>query len=1275
MQACAQCGKHNPDENRFCAHCGYRLNNRCPDCGFDNLPNQAFCGSCGKQLLEDSTLTERQLHWTPEAAAPQQVAETAEESVVDVPSLTSPQPVQTMEKPPAEIPPGEPPGEAPLEPAYTPAAGPLEGGPGETGEGEFPLAEYAVVSLEFSTPTPAELQENDVLPEQLERFRNDCVEYVGKHLKQAADVRISENRVIHGAFQHAPSVDQSLMSAIDLCLQLIARPFALGSIQLGLKAGVAIDNIHHPGPDVSGLERSVARKGMAVISAEAYKLVGDRYQAEKIGPLPIAERSVTFYRVLSKPQAQAAPVAAVSPRTEEAEEPVQIPAGAGEEPVPEQAAEPVSDIATITYEAPKLHAIQAARKPNATWYQAAEALTGVFQEALAGSPDARGPANGRVLALCGSDGLGKSAIINKARTSTDPGADRAYYFIAQSYRSFQESRIPLLPWLEFYQNLLGLMLEGHSRQEVRATVEAFLKHFYGDTVPEDKLGFLCDFLCVNPPEPISAESSFFAGRFADVTMELLSLASREKPVIIVLDDLQYTDTASLSVLEALLKRGLLKLPVTLILIHSADFYLSGDLQNTLRHGPYQEVVISDLAPEEVERMMNEGPLGGQSVQFPVSFLDAMGVNAKGKAIYIEEMLRLLHLKGGLSLDPDTNKCVVEDESILTGFDTDQPVESLTAQRVAILSDEARYLLQVASVLGERFPLNHLMNAAQMEAGEFQEQLEYLYHHGFVMPDPVNTCRFRHGRIWRAVYDTVPHDLKQEIHQLISEALERDYRQGLTVTPAILAYHAERAGLPRREFASRSLVGFHAVQAGVLRGANEALFDALDMFSQAANAGALAEERGMIVQLQESLGILNREENPELAIRLLEAGISHYRRTGDTARLLELYGTLASCHEMLGHYPAAVESIDEALALLSGDELVVERAVMTTSKVELLYTLGKLGEAKALIGTDISPAFPELSAVENNPDYLNAWLSMKLIESQVLLDCYDSRGFEVIEEVMPVLERHAVEGMDIAFKLVAGRGFVRKGMYEECDQEADALLDQIESLGQPDWFLAQWGLLALTYHCALGDWQNAGQILMTVLAKAGDVKDYLTQTLAHTYAGYLLYKSENKPIEARKTIEDALTESANRRLAAPALLGWRYLAGLELDLGNYKVAVEIAENALNVAKKPEMAQRGEEYRLTIVLARALLASGEIKKAGSLLEGLWPKAIDTRFSPLVAETAMAIGELYRQMAADAPSDVSKKHLVKSIQFYQKAQGIWLELKNSYRINQVRESTPKI
>ena len=52
MISCPNCGRSNPDGNRFCNECGARLGRPvpCPNCGYENLSTSRFCGYCGTRL-------------------------------------------------------------------------------------------------------------------------------------------------------------------------------------------------------------------------------------------------------------------------------------------------------------------------------------------------------------------------------------------------------------------------------------------------------------------------------------------------------------------------------------------------------------------------------------------------------------------------------------------------------------------------------------------------------------------------------------------------------------------------------------------------------------------------------------------------------------------------------------------------------------------------------------------------------------------------------------------------------------------------------------------------------------------------------------------------------------------------------------------------------------------------------------------------------------------------------------------------------------------------
>ena len=52
MRRCRACGTENPDDARFCLHCGVALAEQCPNCGAD-LPGEVrFCPSCGAAIAE-----------------------------------------------------------------------------------------------------------------------------------------------------------------------------------------------------------------------------------------------------------------------------------------------------------------------------------------------------------------------------------------------------------------------------------------------------------------------------------------------------------------------------------------------------------------------------------------------------------------------------------------------------------------------------------------------------------------------------------------------------------------------------------------------------------------------------------------------------------------------------------------------------------------------------------------------------------------------------------------------------------------------------------------------------------------------------------------------------------------------------------------------------------------------------------------------------------------------------------------------------------------------
>jgi tetratricopeptide (TPR) repeat protein len=1366
MQLCGKCGNHSSEEAIFCGHCANRLNNNCPSCGFKNLWEQKFCGSCGKQLLRETELPASMAvaQGGPVAPAPQ--------------PQRGPMPAGPSA---SSFPPSQ--GPAPQVVSATPIMN-HSGQDAESArfEAQFSaiadLDAYGLLSIEFAdwnqilaaTPNPAALDE----------FRKQCLASLEERLLAAnGQISGSKRGILFVAFKREANLQASLEQAIRVSQRLLALDFQYGELALKLRIGLDIEVAQARNPLTSTIERSMGQPGTLTASEAVYRQMQAQFRFATVGPVPLGNRNMVFYRLLREggalpgagevlgetpglsqataavPQAQpqivqptapaprAEPVQPIAPAdvfpAEEAENPalvqsarIQEPApppmtevlpppqpettaqhpfaGSMQEPAipvqpvppmqPSQAEAPVSPPepaaeppvppppaessqagawaetegqseapALPNFISPVLGLYKSPRKPNLSCEQAVDAVASELSGFLS-----QGVANnkGKIISICAADGLGKSSVVHLARQKIDPEGQRAFWMGAQHYRCFHRDGLPLIYWLELVQNLLSLVFEGQPAREVRERIEQFLTYIYDGACPTEEQALLEDFLSVNPPQPLSVEARGNLGRLAAFTFELFRVLTAKQPIVLVMEDLMYADPASLELLSDLLEHQLMELPIYIVLTMGRDFYAGGKLVDALQKCAYKELVIAEMTEPEAERFLDDGPLGGRLAEFPPAIIDGVIRQAKGVPLYLEEALRLLHLQEVLTVDMQTGKFILNQDIDALPSPLPDSIKALIRQRLAYLSEDALYVLEIAAVLGEKFAVNMLMALAQLEEGPFNEALTTLFNHGYILPDAVNTGRFRHGLLWETVYENMDVGLQVQVHQLVSETLENDFNQGVTVNPMLIAYHSENGELPNRAMNYWNLAGIFCGQVGSLLGMNMAMFRALEVLELAVPDQPLHTQE-LALRLVETLGIFNLEDDPDLAASLLEWAFFYRKSEGEAAKLIEPLGFLASAYENRGDLPRALATLDKALALIDRTTYPVEAASLLINKLEYQVIMGRIQQARDLLEREIEPVAQSPQA-QREAEFQDAYLQAQLLKVQIMLVQCDTEAGAVLEAALQEARARGLEGMAIALQLLRGQIFLRHGQYESCDREADSLLTAIEAMAESDWFLAQWGLLAMMYHCDLQDWESASQLVLTVISKAEKVRDYHTWVIAQAYAGHISGKS-GKIREARQLLEQAIKLSSSHRFAGAALLSWRFLGEFELDCQNAEVARELAERALEIADKPDIQHHYESMQLTLLNARALLALGRPKEAGKLLEPIWPRTTKTQLQPLIADCAFDIGMLYKQLAQNVPSDLSRKYLSRSVEFFLKAKGIWLDLRHLPYVKKVDAVMPRL
>jgi tetratricopeptide (TPR) repeat protein len=916
-------------------------------------------------------------------------------------------------------------------------------------------------------------------------------------------------------------------------------------------------------------------------------------------------------------------------------------------PVQELTSTPTTNIADIrfqiTFIPPSLGLFQTPRTINLRYGKAIDALHHELESFLGNSSESRN--RSRIWSLCANDGMGKSNLIGMARMMVDPPSQRAIWLGGNNSRAFAEQLSPLGFWLDLLYNLLTSCAEGQDVSGARQKIQHFLTQAFEGQIPKDAEKTLLHFLSVERPQPMANLGTQPPNLLKSFFVQLLTTLCERLPVILVMEDVMFADAASLELLADLLKELPVQLPFGLILTHGRDFYPQNALLNGLRRHSYHELVLANLDETETIQFLEQGPLNGNLQALPATLTNALCRQSGGLPLWLEEALRLLYLRDVITIDPNTQQFQVQEGVLPSNLQLPDSLTNLVSERLEYLAEPVIYGLQLASVFGERFSIPLLGALAQMSSEEFSQVLDLLTSQGYILVEEAQIGRFRHGLLWQIIYQGIDFDLRVQMHQLVSETLENDFNQGHSVSPIILAHHSEAGQLPNRALQYWHIWGILLGQLGQITAMNMAIFHALDLLSQ--NNRQPLSQQELAIRSAEKLGTLNLEPNPHLAEKLLAWAYACREQASDEGRDIELLGLIAAASERQGHFEETLESLEKAFNKIDASDYPAEAASIEVSRADCLMTLGRLEEAKPLLAHLGSLQDPELA------------IQITRMKVQLLLEQNDSQAMIVIADAIAQAEKDGnTFGALLTLRLVQMAGHLQQGHYVLVTQQAERLLNDIERLDkeESDWFMAQWGLLALQYHLEMEDWTNVSQLVLTVIAKAENVRDYATMICAQIYSGIASAKL-GKIEEGRRLLEESIEQAAEHKLAGVALIGWEALARFEIEQSNITIAFTLVTQALEVAEKANLRQIRAQVSFKLLYSELLLAEERWKEAGQRLEALWPQLAQAGWQPQIAYCAKLIGDLYSGLARQVPEDTSRKQ--KSIDFYKKAQAIWQHL----------------
>ncbi len=368
--------------------------------------------------------------------------------------------------------------------------------------------------------------------------------------------------------------------------------------------------------------------------------------------------------------------------------------------------------------------------------------------------------------------------------------------------------------------------------------------------------------------------------------------SRDKPLLIALDDLQFADSSSLGLLHYLAR-----------FVRQERILIAGTFRREqLGTFPGLEEVLHALRREGLVREISLGPLTAQDLRsvtisllghhrVPEEFIDLLVRNSGGNPLFLGELLN--HFRETGVLVPDANR-VLHVVAAVREITVPPRVGDLVGQRLRRLSQEERAVLDAAAVCGPRFTSVVLAKVVSEPELKVLRTLTAIARHPGLLRQEGEDWRFDHPLARETIERELPPDLKRLYHKTVAVALAE---AGATLGE--IGVHLAEAEDPR---AVATLRG--AAEGALQQGAPQEAARLLALAERRAGP----EERHAIAELRlDALELAGRfAEADELLIAKQMAGAAPSWVAARRATLLEHRGkwpeALALLEKILGERP-------------------------------------------------------------------------------------------------------------------------------------------------------------------------------------------------------------------------------------------------------------------------------------------------------------------------------------------------------------------------------------
>ncbi|MEG4848857.1 AAA family ATPase, partial [Microcoleus sp. F10-C6] len=418
-------------------------------------------------------------------------------------------------------------------------------------------------------------------------------------------------------------------------------------------------------------------------------------------------------------------------------------------------------------------------------------LLEAFERVSAGSTE--------MMLVAGFSGIGKTAVVNEVHK---PIVRQRGYFIKGKFDQFQRN-LPFSAFVQAFRDLMGQMLSETDAkiEQWKLKILAALSDSAGaivEVIPE-----LERIIGQQPPVP-ELSGSAAQNRFNLLFEKFIQVfTTKEHPLVIFLDDLQWADSASLKLIQLLMSatdncyllligayRDNEVFPAHPLMLTLAEIQKTEAKVNTITLAPLDRTDVNSLVADTL----------ACSTALALPLTELVYQKTQGNPFFSTQFLKSLHEDGLIEFNFEARYWQCDIARVRTLALTDDVVEFMALQ-LRKLPTRTQEVLKLAACIGNQFDLATLAIVDENSPVETATALWKALQDGLILPvsevykfyqaegnselvigngkefdqlsithDQLAKYKFLHDRVQQAAYSLIPEDQKRSTHLKIGQLL-------------------------------------------------------------------------------------------------------------------------------------------------------------------------------------------------------------------------------------------------------------------------------------------------------------------------------------------------------------------------------------------------------------------------------------------------------------------------------------------------------------------------